>query len=546
MARDTVPAAEDVRRELADILASSDFEASERNRRFLAHIVEETLAGRAERIKAYSIATVVFGRGEDFDAQQDPIVRIEAARLRRALESYYLRHPPARAITISIPKGAYVPEFCGSLPEHAATAGPEVRIEEAAPLVLHLSTPRILVETFDQIGSSDGFPTLGRSLTLQLVAALTRFTEIFVYGFDTTEMLDHRSGALAIDYRLGGTIVISSDALRTDLLLQNAEDGRYVWAHSVERALETACEPSRVIGLCAEIAGHVARILALRDGILDSQARESAGDAPLHFAGYQKLLDFQDYWRTLDPDRFEPLRQDLEATIAGDPRFAAAHACLSMVYSNAARYGYTLAEIRDPPLERAMDLARRAIQLAPNSSRAYHARAVAEWFSGQPEASIATLQVARSLNPNDPELLAELGFRSAMRMDWSAAVPLIEEAYRRNPLQSGQYRMGLFFYHFAEGRFDKALQATAEIRAPGLGVVHAAAAAALVRMGRQKEALARLEEAERLSPALRPMLRADLAFRQIHPELVEKIVSAIQDVDPGWARGAGRGPRRSR
>ena len=220
---------------------------------------------------------------------------------------------------------------------------------------------------------------------------------------------------------------------------------------------------------------------------MDSQARDWAGNAPKHFAGYQKLLDFQDYWRSLDPALFEPLRRDLEATVASDPHFAAAFACLSMLYSNAARYGYDLGEVCDAPLERALDLARTAIHLAPSSSRAYHARAIAEWFSGRPDVSLATLQIARSLNPNDPELLAELGFRSAMRMEWETAVPLIEEAYLRNPLQTGQYRMGLFFFHFAEGRYETALQMTEDIEAPGVAVVHLAAAAALAGAGRTDE-----------------------------------------------------------
>ncbi len=63
-----------IRSELQRILSSPEFDASDRNRRFLEYVVEETLAGRDDRIKAYSIATSVFGRGENFDPQQDAIV----------------------------------------------------------------------------------------------------------------------------------------------------------------------------------------------------------------------------------------------------------------------------------------------------------------------------------------------------------------------------------------------------------------------------------------------------------------------------------------
>ena len=67
---------------LQRVLASRDFVNSERKQRFLKFVVQETLAGRAGRIKAYAIALDVFDRGPSFDPVADPVVRIEAGRLR--------------------------------------------------------------------------------------------------------------------------------------------------------------------------------------------------------------------------------------------------------------------------------------------------------------------------------------------------------------------------------------------------------------------------------------------------------------------------------
>jgi hypothetical protein len=79
------PTAEEVKTYLRELLGRSAFDASERNRRFLSYVVQETLEGRANRIKAYNVALAAFDRTEDFDPLTDPIVRIEAARLRRSL-----------------------------------------------------------------------------------------------------------------------------------------------------------------------------------------------------------------------------------------------------------------------------------------------------------------------------------------------------------------------------------------------------------------------------------------------------------------------------
>ena len=103
--------ASDCRAQLERILDSADFDATDRAHRFLRHVVEETLSGRGDRIKAYSIAVEVFGRDASFDPQSDPIVRIEAGHLRRALERYYLTSGVSDPILITIPKGGYVPVF---------------------------------------------------------------------------------------------------------------------------------------------------------------------------------------------------------------------------------------------------------------------------------------------------------------------------------------------------------------------------------------------------------------------------------------------------
>ena len=105
------PTPHEVREALEALLASPHLDASDRRRAFLRYIVEETLAGRADRLKGYSVAISVFGRDESFDSNTDPVVRLEARRLRRDLDSYYVDAGSRDRVRITIPKGAYVPSF---------------------------------------------------------------------------------------------------------------------------------------------------------------------------------------------------------------------------------------------------------------------------------------------------------------------------------------------------------------------------------------------------------------------------------------------------
>jgi Tol biopolymer transport system component len=103
--------AERMRAQLERILASAPFADAERARRFLRFVVERALEGRSGEIKESVIAVEVLGRNTSFDPKSDPIVRVEAGRLRDRLSSYYEGEGEVDSVLISLPKGRYVPEF---------------------------------------------------------------------------------------------------------------------------------------------------------------------------------------------------------------------------------------------------------------------------------------------------------------------------------------------------------------------------------------------------------------------------------------------------
>ena len=136
--------AEEMRSELRRVVESPDFPATPRNRMFLEYIVEREAAGEGESISAYSVATAVFGRPEFFNSLLDPIVRIEAGKLRRDLETYYLKSGARDPWRILIPKGAYRPvferaEINGTDP--ALAGGPALSADPRAELRRVLDSP---------------------------------------------------------------------------------------------------------------------------------------------------------------------------------------------------------------------------------------------------------------------------------------------------------------------------------------------------------------------------------------------------------------------
>ena len=115
--------AQRVRLQLNRILASAAFADAGRASSFLRFVVERTLEGHDGEIKESVIAVEVLGRAPSFDSKSDPIVRVEAGRLRDRLGSYYEAEGGEDSVLISLPKGRYVPEFIERRPRAVNNAG---------------------------------------------------------------------------------------------------------------------------------------------------------------------------------------------------------------------------------------------------------------------------------------------------------------------------------------------------------------------------------------------------------------------------------------
>jgi|GEM_PF-1468932 len=125
----------EIRAHLERILASATFGAAKNQQRLLRFLVEALISGDAPHIKEYSLGVEVFGRGADFDPRLDPIVRVEASRLRNRLHKYYETEGRGSQLIIDLPRGGYVPairELSVEQPATAAAASTAAPLERSA------------------------------------------------------------------------------------------------------------------------------------------------------------------------------------------------------------------------------------------------------------------------------------------------------------------------------------------------------------------------------------------------------------------------------
>ena len=188
----------------------------------LEFVVAETLAGREAEIKGYTVATQVFGRGEDFDQATDPIVSIQANKLRRALERYYFTAGQEDPVRISIPKGTYVPTFHqGGIAEHDREIVSETRFGS--------SFPSLLVRPFQNLTNDPELNYLGIGLATELAGEITRYQDIKVLLVSSEEGGRNQASDTKVRFAVTGSFQKDHSRIKVVLHLVDLSNGLTIW-----------------------------------------------------------------------------------------------------------------------------------------------------------------------------------------------------------------------------------------------------------------------------------------------------------------------------
>jgi TolB-like protein len=538
-----------VRTQLERILRSPAFDATDRTHRFLAYVVDETLRGRADRIKAYSIATDVFGRDSSFDAHSDPIVRIEAGHLRRALEHYYLTAGKADPLVITIPKGSYVPAFSAGqptpvTPSSSGQSSPPWRrlllvaaalaaIATAALLSVifnsrvridHPDIPYLLVKPFEDLSNVGNSHAIARGLTHELVGQIAKFKDIVT--IEGSEAENDSRASIGPRYALVGAVDLTADRIRFQVRVLRRANGAVIWANSYVGDLRA----SKFIEIEDAIAGQVATALGQPYGVIfQADSSLKPRNAPDDWAAYACTLSYYAYRANLDPKIHPVVRECLEEAVSRFPAYATAWALLSHIYTDEVRFHFPAKPSSSlPSIDGALAAARRAVELEPDNVRALEAELLATYFKGDFDAAIKIGERALAVNPNDTELVGEFGFRLATAGYWSRGCAMIAQARERNPGPLGYYESGLATCSYFLGDYDQAMIWLKKADLPDNPIFHLNAAAIFGESGHNVEAAQERDWLMQHAPSLLSNIRPVLAMRIARPQDIERLIQSLR------------------
>ncbi|MBX4863712.1 adenylate cyclase [Rhizobium sophorae] len=563
------PQADDIREQLERVVSSPEFPGVGRAAAFLRYVVSETLEGRGNRIKAYSIAIEVFGRDAGF-TQDDPVVRIEAGRLRRSLERYYLvagQHDPVR---IDIPKGGYIPTFAWSCPasvdagddEADETSPSEVRsgrwwrsrrvllpgavalaavaislywvgTRSPAPSlerVVSLSPdrPALVVAPFANLGEEPEAQLYTAGLTEELMTILPRFKEIKVFGRETSKSLPADVGASEIRaefgarYLLAGGVRMSGKRLRVTARLLDTSDGEILWSENYDNDLAS----EDLFAIQTDVARKVATAIAQPYGVMAQV--DSASPPPEDLGAYECTLRFYAYRSELSAEAHARVRDCLEAALARFPNYATAWAMLSIVYLDEDRYKFNPAPDQDSAIQRALDAARRATQIDPSNTRGLQALMTALFFDRQLAESLRVGELALATNPNDTELIGEFGTRLAIAGQWQRGAALLDQAIALNPGSGGFYHGTRALAAYMLHDNDTAVLEIRQANMQKFPLFHVVAAIIYAEAGLMDDARREGQIFVSMRPDFLPNVVTELAMRNMQPEDRDRLIEGLR------------------
>jgi adenylate cyclase len=396
------------------ILGSDTFRRSQRHRHFLRHVVSAALANHQEELKEIIIGLEVFGRDiASYDPRRDPIVRVEAGRVRDKLARYYAAEGANDAFEILIPVGGYLPQLA--------------RRQTPAQPIRNLGSLAVL--PFANLSSQTDDAIFCTALADQLIDTLSRVPGLRVVGRTSAAKalsrgldLKEMGKALGVTSVIEGSVQRAGSRLRCIAQLFNVRDRSCVWSQRFECDIGPN---SDLFAFQDRIGDAVMSAVVPSTGGMSNKFAPTVAQTHRVFTANPQARDLYERARYLEQHRsIESYRKAvelLERAVALDPNFASAYSHLGVSRGNLAGLA---AEPTTPSFNEVTRYASRALELDP--------------LDGEARA-----------------LLANIEFR--INLNWARAEPMFREALRVAPNSAfahNTYAGGLVF----NGRYVEAVQ----------------------------------------------------------------------------------------
>ena len=359
--------------------------------------------------------------------------------------------------------------------------------------------PWVAVLPFDNLSGDPEQGYFSDGITNDLITDLSKFSELAVIASHSvftykgkSARIDDVARELGVRYVVEGSVQRSGETVRINVQLIEATTGVHLWSDRFKRPLVD------LFVLCDEIIDRLVATLVAR---VEMSERERALRKPIEsLEAYDHCLRGRELWYLWEEGANRAAQDHFRKAIELDPSFALAYRSLSYVLIQAGCAGWAASP--QQAVEEARDLAERAVALGPADFENYGQLGFACLYSRDFDRSLASYRRAVALNPNSPDLLADMADALVHVGKTAEGVAMIEQAKQLNPLASDWYDWVIGIAAFFDGRYEEALDALNRV-GNSSSFLRCDLAATYVRLGRMDEARATVQDILKEQPNYR-------------------------------------------
>jgi TolB-like protein len=503
--------------QMVRIMNAPALKATDAQRAFLRFVIGKSLAGQSEEIKGYTVATEVFSRRKDFDQATDPIVSIQANKLRRALDLYYLSAGRQDPIRIDIPKGTYVPVFYQ--PGDLKSGKPFQNFQKPKPIVTN-AWPTRLVKSFENLTGDRKLEYIGIGLATEISLEIMRYQEIRVL-MQGPEARQRRVSDIGARFVLGGSVKKDRTRLKVNVSLVDMSTGIQIWGDSHRADLK----PAQLIAFEEKIATTVAGKISCEDGVIaKTLSLESKKTPPSELETYQAMLRYYQFNLDFTAEAFLSAYEALQQACKNEPECGLVWSMLARLYS--VNYSLELFDL-ETPLEKAASFAERGVKLDPANQRARLIMAFVQLFKNERSAGLAEIDRALALNPNALIYKERIGYLMTLFGDWKRGPRLIEQAIKCNPYYNITVHYALWVDWVRQEKYDRAYHETLNFRTPMLFWDPLMKAAGLGLLGKTAEGMRSVDDLLELKPDFHTNGRVLIRHYIKFDDIVDRVIDGL-------------------
>jgi len=328
------------------------------------------------------------------------------------------------------------------------------------------SKPTIAVLPFASLDSSDPDDFFTDGITEDLITNLSRFHALAVISRSSTFVYKHQEvpvkqvgEELGAHYVVTGSIRKSANRLRLTVELSDSKTSVPVWRERYNREIDD------IFDLQDEITDLISSAVAVQTQSADKEPNRI--QVPALIETYSLVLKGQQKIFKYNREQNIQARKMYEAALNSESDYSRAMAALSRTHNLDWRYSWT--EQPELALEKAHELAQESVLIDPSDARGYGELGFVNLYRKDHDASLSAFETALHLNPNDTDVMSNMGDALAHCGRSEEAITLLSRALLLNPFYPDQYLWYLGGAYFNLKQYDDAIKTLKRMNSPTEG-----------------------------------------------------------------------------